>query len=77
MQVPINAVLAFVSVGIGIGIVVARVWAFFTMRNCDRFDSFDEAHVAFLRENPEGTMYELDDWLFKRVFGSPKNNEAK
>lgn len=77
MEVPIRAVLAFVSVGVGIGIVVARVWAFFTMRNCDRFNNFDEAHVAFLRENPVGTMYELDDWLFKRVFGSRRNKEKK
>ena len=77
MEVPIRAALAFVSVGVGIGIVVARVWAFLTMRNCDRFDNFDEAHVAFLRENSGGTMYELDDWLFKRVFGSRKNKEKK
>lgn len=68
MEVPIRAVLAFISLGVGIGIVVARVWAFFTMRNCDRFYNFDEAHMAFLRENPAGTMYELDDWLFERVF---------
>lgn len=77
MEVPIRAVLAFIAEGVGIGIVVARVWAFFTMRNCDRFDNFDEAHVAFLRENPGGTMYELDDWLFKRVFGGHKHKEAK
>jgi len=77
MEVQLSAVLAFVVVGVGIGIVVARVWAFFTMRNCDRFDSFDEAHVEFLRENPGGTMYDLDDWLFKRVLRGRKGKKAK
>lgn len=77
MELTISNPIVVLLLGVGIGIVVARVWSFFTMRNCDRFDNFDEAHVAFLRENPAGTMYELDDWLFERVFGSRKNKEAK
>lgn len=77
MELTISNPAVVLLLGVGIGIVVARVWAFFTMRNCDRFDNFDEAHVAFLRENPAGTMYELDDWLFKRVFGSRRDKEKK
>ena len=77
MEVPIRAALAFICMGVGIGAVLKYVIDLFRMRNCDRFDNFDEAHVAFLRENPGGTMYELDDWLFKRVFGGRKNKEAK